>query len=472
MLKILFTTPPLSLEKRYGSLAGGGSSSPSLGILMLAAVARQQGFECSVIDASALNLSEPELLYHIEKLTPDIIGISSTTLAIGNANSLAEAVKRLFPDVVIIAGGPHVTAAPRDTMTRFPALDIAVVGEGEATIAELLLALQNGSDLSSVSGIICRSGSDLIDTGRRPLIASLDSLPFPAWELLEGFPERYLPAPFKVKSLPAATLVSSRGCPNSCIFCDRSVFGSSGHAHSAEYIVKQVTELHLRYGIREFSFEDDTFITFKKRLVSICEQLISLKLGITWTCLGRVNHVSAENLDLMRRAGCWQISFGIESGCQDILNLVNKGISLDQVRHAVRLSRKAGIKTKGFFIIGHPGETENTLSMTQKFALELPLNDISVSLMTPFPGSELYERAAEFGTFDSNWENMSLLNAVFVPHGLTREHLERAQKEMIKRFYFRPLVAADYIMRLVQRPTLVKAFWNGFQSLVRSIPQT
>jgi radical SAM superfamily enzyme YgiQ (UPF0313 family) len=436
---------------------------------MLAAVARQQGFDSSVIDASALNLSEPELLQHIEKLAPNIIGISSTTLAIGNANSLAEAVKRRFSDMVIIVGGPHITAAPRDTMTRFPSLDIAVVGEGEATIADLLLALQNGPDLTGVSGIICRSGNDLIDTGRRPLIDDLDTLPFPAWDLLEGFPERYLPAPFKVRNLPAATLVTSRGCPNACIFCDRSVFGSNCHAHSADYIIKQMADLHQRYGIREFSFEDDTFITFKKRLIELCERLISLKLDISWSCLGRVNHVNAENLELMRRAGCWQISFGIESGSQDILNLVNKGMTLDQVRHAVRLSRDAGIKTKGFFIIGHPGETRDTLRMTRDFALELPLNDISVSLMTPFPGSELYDRAIEFGIFDTNWENMNLLNAVFVPHALTREDIEHAQKELIRRFYLRPRVIADYCMRLMRRPFLLKSFWSGFRSLFRSL---
>jgi radical SAM superfamily enzyme YgiQ (UPF0313 family) len=422
-----------------------------------------------VIDASALNLSEQELLHHIEKLKPDVIGISSTTLAIGNANSLALSVKRLFPDVVIVAGGPHVTAIPLETMKLFPAFDIAVVGEGEATIAELLLALQNGPDLTRVSGIIYRSANNLIDTGHRPLINDLDSLPFPAWDLLEGFPDRYLPAPFKVKNLPAATLVTSRGCPNACIFCDRSVFGSSCHAHSADYIVTQMVDLHKRYGIREFSFEDDTFITFKKRLIELCERLISLKLDISWSCLGRVNHVSAENLNLMRRAGCWQISFGIESGSQDVLNLVNKGMTLDQVRHAVRLSQKAGIKVKGFFIIGHPGETAETLRMTRDFALELPLNDISVSLMTPFPGSELHDRAAEFGTFDANWENMNLLNAVFVPHGLTRENLEDAQKELIRRFYLRPHVVTDYTMRLLHRPSLARGFWNGFVSLLRNM---
>jgi radical SAM superfamily enzyme YgiQ (UPF0313 family) len=436
---------------------------------MLAAVTRRKGLDCAVIDASALDMTEQELLQRITSINPDVICISSTTLAIGNANAIAAEVKRRFSTVTIIVGGPHVTAAPLETMTRLPALDIAVVGEGESTIVELLESLQAGKSPAAVQGIIYRNGTKLCDTGRRPLIADLDSLPFPAWDLLEEFPERYLPAPFKVRNLPAATLVTSRGCPNTCMFCDRSVFGSNCHAFSAEYIVRQMAELHQRFGIKEFSFEDDTFITFKNRLQEICERLIDLNMGLSWSCLGRVNHVTDNNLKLMRRAGCWQISFGIESGSQEILELVNKGITLDQVRQAVRLSRDAGIKTKGFFIVGHPGETRETLRMTLDFALDLPLNDISVSLMTPFPGSELYNRANEFGSFDSNWENMNLLNAVFVPHGLTRKELECAQKELIKRFYLRPRIVADYGMRLIQRPALVKGFWKGFRSLIRSM---
>jgi radical SAM superfamily enzyme YgiQ (UPF0313 family) len=246
------------------------------------------------------------------------------------------------------------------------------------------------------------------------------------------------------------------------------VFGSSCHAYSADYVVGQMEELHQRYGIREFAFEDDTFITFKSRLKEICERLIDLRLDISWTCLGRVNHVTADNLKLMRRAGCWQISYGIESGSQEILALINKRVTLDQVRRAVRLTREAGLRSKGFFILGHPGETRETLRMTTDFALELPLDDISVCLMTPFPGTELYEQAAEFGEFDPDWGNMNLLNIVFIPHGLTRNDLEAAQKELIRRFYFRLRVVADYGMRLIRNPAMAKGLWNGLRSVVRS----
>jgi len=468
-LKVFFSTPPLSLQERYGSLAGGGSTSPSLGILILAAVARNEGFDCTVVDASALALTQDVLLERLEGIRPDILCISSTTLGIRNAGSLAAEAKRMIPSLKVVVGGPHITAAPLETMERFSAFDIAVIGEGELTLDELLLALSSGNSLSAVQGLIFREGNDLIDTGRRPFIRDLDSLPFPAWDLLEQFPNRYLPAPFKVMKLPAAILVTSRGCPNKCIFCDRSVFGSSCHGYSAEYVVKQMSELYHRYGIREFSFEDDTFITFRNRLKEICERLIELRLDISWTCLGRVNHVTAENLRLMRKAGCWQISFGIESGSAEILTLINKRVTLDQVRQAVLLSREAGIRSKGFFIIGHPGETHDSIRTTIDFALELPLDDISVSLMTPFPGTELYRRAAEFGEFDPDWGNMNLLNIVFIPHGLTRNDLVAAQKELLRRFYFRPRILFDYGKRLLSNPHMAKGLWNGFKSLTLSI---
>ncbi len=171
----------------------------------------------------------------------------------------------------------------------------------------------------------------------------------------------------------------------------------------------------------------------------------------------------------MKQAGCWQISFGIESGSQEILALINKRIRMEQVRQAVRLCREAGIRSKGFFILGHPGETPETLKTTIDFALALPLDDISVCHMTPFPGTELYERAAEFGEFNSDWSAMNLLSVVFIPRGLTRDDLQSAQKELIRRFYFRPRIMFDYGKRLARNPAMLRGLWNGFRSLVRSI---
>jgi radical SAM superfamily enzyme YgiQ (UPF0313 family) len=468
-MKILLTTPPISLEERYGNLAGAGSAAPSLGILLLAAVARQEGHAVVVLEAAALNLGLEATLARVAAERPDVLGISSTTLAIFHAHALAAAAKKLLPGLRTIIGGPHVSAAPEETMRRFPAFDLAVLGEGEATLAALLTTLAGAGELAAVQGIVYRAGEALQSTAPRPFLRDLDQLPLPAWDLLEGFPGRYAPAPFKVRQLPAASLVSSRGCPNHCIFCDRSVFGARCHGHSADYVVTMMQALQRDYGVREFSFEDDTFVTFKKRLNEICDKLIAARMGISWTCLGRVDHVTPENLALMQRAGCWQISFGIESGNQAILDTIGKGVTLEQIRSAIAATRQAGLLAKGFFIVGHPGETAATLQQTIDFALELPLNDISVTMLTPFPGTELYRRAAEFGTFDDDWRKLNLLNAVFIPHGLTAADLLRAQQELTRRFYLRPRVIADYAGRLLRNPRMAWGLAKGGMSFLKSI---
>ena len=459
----------MSMEERYGSLAGAGSCLPSLGILSLAAITRQKGFPTVLTDASALSLTVEKLLRRVEAEHPDILGISAATVSIFRAATLADLAKKRLPNITIIIGGPHVSEAPHETMERFPVFDVAVLGEGEETIIDLLKAMEARAPLEDIPGIVLRDSGKLISTGRRQFLEDLDQLPYPAWDLLEGFPEHYRPAPFKVRKCPAASLVTSRGCPNQCIFCDRSVFGASCHAFSAEYVVGMIRHLVERFGIREFSFEDDTFITFKKRLVTICQGIIDLGMDISWTCLGRVNGVDKETLELMRRAGCWQISFGIESGCQEILATLHKNVTLEQIQSAVALCRDAGILSKGFFIVGHPGETRETLSRTLNFALTLPLDDISVTMLTPFPGTEIHKRASEFGTFDSDWSKMNLLNAVFIPYGLTRKDLEQSQREMLRRFYLRPRIILGYLRRLAKNPAMTKGVLLGARAFINSI---
>lgn len=468
-MKIFFATPPISMEERYGSLAGAGSCLPSLGILSLAAVARQKGFPTVLTDASALSLTGAELMKRVESEKPNVLGLSATTFSISHAAEFALCVKERLPDTIVIIGGPHVTAVPYETMERFPVFDIAVIGEGEQTIADLLENIDKETSLIDIPGIVLRYRGKLLTTERRPFLKDLDLLPNPAWDLLERFPEHYLPAPFKVRRFPAASLVTSRGCPNQCIFCDRSVFGNSCHAFSAEYVVKMIRHLVERFGIREFSFEDDTFVTFKKRLRAICQGIIDLGIDISWTCLGRVNGVDSETLEMMRRAGCWQISFGIESGCQEILNAIHKNVTLEQIQKAVVLCRNAGILSKGFFIVGHPGETMDTLARTLNFILQLPLDDISVSMLTPFPGTEIYNRASEFGEFESDWSKMNLLNTVFIPHGLTREGLERYRRDILRRFYLRPRIILGYLRRIMANPAMAKGVLLGAKALFRNV---
>ncbi|MBF0244645.1 MAG: cobalamin-dependent protein [Planctomycetes bacterium] len=464
-MKILLVTPHISMQARYGNFAGAGNSTPTLGLLMLAAVAQRHGHSCVVVDAAAAVQPLAAILHAAQVQAPDLIGISSTTLSIMNAAEAARALKAVAPGSPLVLGGPHVSAVPEETMARFPEFDIGVLGEGEETFVELLAVLARSATPETVRGLIFRQDGRLVRTGQRPPIRTLDALPPPAWELLEGFPQSYLPAPFKTRLRPAASIVTTRGCPNRCIFCDRSVFGSSCHGYSAKGVIDLVEDLQRRFGIREICFEDDTFTMDRDRLDAVCHDLCRLKRPVAWSCLGRVNHVEPEMLANMRRAGCWYISFGIESGNQAILDRINKRTTLVQIRQAVIAARAAGITVKGFFMVGHPGETRATLVDTVRFALDLPLDDISVTMFTPFPGSAIHAQAAEFGTYDPDWSRMNLLNAVFVPHGLTVDDLVAAQREMLRRFYRRPRIMANYLWRLARNPALCRGFWQGLRAL-------
>ncbi|MFA4889811.1 MAG: radical SAM protein, partial [Candidatus Omnitrophota bacterium] len=261
---------------------------------------------------------------------------------------------------------------------------------------------------------------------------------------------------------PAALLVTSRGCPGQCIFCDRSVFGNWCSFYSAGYVIGMVRELHSRYGVKEIQFRDDNFVVFKKRLVEFCRMIIAERIDIVWSCAGRVDDVDTPTLRLMKQAGCWQIWYGIESGSDEVLKADKKNSTVAQAEEAVRLTDEAGISACGFFIVGHPKETEQDIKKTIDMILRLRLDDFHISYMVPFPGSELYLRAEEFGVFRNNWKNLSgWTSRVFIPYGLTQEALEKYSKEAFFKFYMRPRIILQYLLR-VAASRHVRLYFDGF----------
>jgi radical SAM superfamily enzyme YgiQ (UPF0313 family) len=379
-------------------------------------------------------------------------------------------IKRLDPSITVILGGPHLTAVPEETMERFPEFDIGVIGEGEETVVDLLDALTHGRDLNEVEGILFRSEQNgCIRTPRRKFIPNLDEYPFPAWDLLPDFPQAYTSPPFKIKRSPAVSIVTSRGCPYRCIFCDTSVFGGTFRSYSAEYVVEMMKELYDRHKIREFIIEDDTFLVSKERAFNICASILKEGFDISWSCNSRVNLVSKDILRAMKKAGCWRICFGIESGNQGILDLERKQITLEQAEKAVAWTREAGMLAKGFFMTGHPQETEQTLRQTIDFAQRLKLSDVTVTALTPLPGSQLYAVADRYGAFDNDWRKMNLLNRVFVPFGLTEKTLEKYHKGMLRAFYLRPGIIGSYLNRIVQNPRLISGVMKGFAAFLKTV---
>jgi radical SAM superfamily enzyme YgiQ (UPF0313 family) len=291
----------------------------------------------------------------------------------------------------------------------------------------------------------------------------------PAWDLLPELSKYYKPPLFSFQNTPSTSIVTTRGCHGVCIFCDRAVFGNRIRGYSADYILRMVKELYYNYGIRDILIDDDSFIVLRERLIRICKMLIDEGLDISWSCNARVDHVNLEILDLMRDAGCWQIAYGIESGSQKILNALSKNIELNQVRRALKWTNEAGIRTKGFFMIGNIGESKDTIKETINFARDTDLDDFQISIFTPFPGSEVYKNIKSYGDFEDDWKKMTGWYPVFVPKGLTSDELLKCQKKAFIAFYLRPKIIFSYLSLCAKKPGNIPKMLLGGLTLLKGL---
>lgn len=470
MIDLILVDPPVASVARLGKLAPAGSYWPSLGLGFLAAVARNEGFSVKIIDSNALGLYGKLLIKTIIKDNPRFVGISATTLTIDTVGKIANAIKKKSPKTIIIVGGAHITAVPKDTLKVYKSIDIGVIGEGEVVLKKLLLALDKKRSIRKIEGLAIRNGEEIILTGNRQFIKDLDSLPFPAWDLFPNFPKGYSPAANCIRKLPAAHLFTSRGCTGTCIFCDRSVFGRVTRMHSAKRVLDMVEYLVKNYGISEIQFYDDNMALFPKRLEAICKGLIKRKLNISWTCQARCDMITPQKLKLMKAAGCWQIGLGIESGSDKILRILQKGENREIMRKAVREISKAGIEAKGYFILGNPTETKATLRETINLILSLPFTYVHTTYFTPYPGSAAFWIAERYGKFKykNDWAKIGhgTIDSIYVPFGLTKKDLEDSAKEIFRRFYFRPKTIFYLMRKVITTPVLWPTYARGFVSVV------
>jgi radical SAM superfamily enzyme YgiQ (UPF0313 family) len=456
------------MEARYGIFSVAGNTQPAFALVCLAAIAEQEETKVHIIDAAAEGLTVEAVFQEVLEIRPDIVGISSTTAGIVSSGKLAIMIKNAMPGTITVIGGCHVTAIPVDTLSEFPGFDVAVIGEGEETFKELIRSVKTKRNVpADLTGTAVRLHGSIHVHHRRPFIQDMDALPLPAWHLLRGFPNAFHPTPTRIRRFPCASIVLTRGCPNQCLFCDRSVFGNKIRSCSVEQAIKIVKDLRYNFGVKEILIEDDTFIISRKRIEEFCMMMIAEKIDVSWSCLGRADRVNPDILNLMKKAGCWHISFGIESGDQRLLDSMRKNEQLSDIENAICWCHKIGLKTAGFFILGFPGETKESLSLTRNLALKLPLDDISVMRLTPFPGTAVYNNASQYGTFDRDWEKMNVLNAVFVPHGLLQSELDDAGDRMLKAFYLRPRIAFQKIIDVLLNIRLLMPMLKGLIALAR-----
>ncbi|KKP36329.1 MAG: radical SAM protein, partial [Candidatus Peregrinibacteria bacterium GW2011_GWF2_33_10] len=341
-----------------------------------------------------------------------------------------------------------------------------VLGESEYTTLELVRHILGGKDIHDIKGIIYMTKGRVIKNPPRELIQDLGELPMPAYHLLPPM-DLYHPQIHTYRHKPVIPMVTSRGCPHRCIFCDQGVFGKRFRYISGKKVVDQIEELQKRYGVREIAFQDDIFTLNKQRIYEMCDEIEKRKLKIAWSCISRADCLDRDLLKRMKKAGCWMIAMGIESGNQEILDFIKKDVKLEKIREVTDWAYEEGIKVRGFFQIGHPKETKQTIEDTINFAKSLKIYTAEFTISTPFKGTELYEIAKDYGTFDtSNKSKFSKMFPVFTPTGLTQEFLLKKQKELHRRYYLRPKKILEFAL-LIRNFGDIKRYWAGAKILLK-----
>ncbi len=387
-----------NIQQSVTKLDKKSAKTPPIGIMYLAAVLKQHHYEVSLLDAEALNLSLEETLEEIRKINPDVLGMTCTTPLYNIALMISKEIKKENQKMRIVLGGPHISALPNESISH-PEIDFIVKGEGEYSFLNLVTAIEKEistgqkQDYSQVKGIGYLINGQPFLTAPQELIANLDEIPFPARELtpVDNYLKLYTGKKYTV-------MTSTRGCPYQCIFCDSVItFGHRARFRSADNVIAEIKEVVEKYDIRDITFTDDTFTLNKERTVEICKKIIESNLKINFICSSRANTIDEERLEWLKKAGCVQITFGIESGDDNVLRTIKKGITTDMARKSIALVKKYGIGTHASYMLGNPGETLETVRKTINFARELDTDYAQFSIATPFPGTEMWDMANKQG---------------------------------------------------------------------------
>lgn len=441
-------------------IKAGRIDSPLLSLAVLAANITKFGHETKILDLNLYNVPSTILRKEINDFKPQYVGVTFVTPLFNEMVYIANEIKKYGPDTKIIGGGAHASSLPKETLTNSP-LDIVVIGEGDFTILDIV----EGKNLADIPGIAYKYNGKIIINHPRKYIEDLDTLPFPAWQLYDL--RQYKTSKLMVRKNPAGWIETSRGCPFNCCYCNKSVFGKHFRVKTPERVVDEIDYM-LKLGFKEIHIADDMFTTNVDRIKKICEEIIKRKLNFPWaTVTGiRVDRGDQEMYKLMARAGCYRVYYGIESGNQEILNNVGKKITLEQVKNAVRMAKKAGLETCGFFMLALPGETEKTMKDTINFACELNLDLAKVTITTPLPGTTLYnelEKEERIKTKDWSKYNLYLpANRIYEHENLNWKIIEKYFNKFYRKFYWRP----EYVLkRLIKSISQRALFYDLFSFL-------
>ncbi len=437
-MKVLLINPPTNdviATELPGHVSSEVGSFPPLGLLYLASgLRRDGGHAVSVLDMPGSGCTLAALPARLRALAPELVGITAITHNLVGVRDTARVIRETLPDIPVVMGGPHVNAFPVEA-AQLEGIDYAVAGEGELSFRMLVDALAAGAEPTGVPGLSSRAAP-----GAAPpaVETDLDGLAFPARDLVRAEDYFYVLG----KRATFATIIASRGCPYKCIFCSTPHGGY--RTRSPANIVDEV-ELCLASGAEEIHFVDDTFNLGSRRLATISEEIIRRRVPVRWSFRGRADGVDAEGAALARRAGCIRMHLGVETGTAEGLELLRKGVALDQIERAVHLARENRIVTAAYFIIGCPHEkTERDVMETIRFAVRLAPDFAMFNILAIYPGTELFDMAVAKGLLEADfWSGFALDPRPDFTIPLWEEHLDRATLDRLltsayRRFYLRP----------------------------------
>lgn len=466
---VILMTIPNNMDKVVGWGAKFVTPLAPYGLMYLVSSLREAHISCTIVDCYAEGFGIQEALKVVGRTTPNIIGLSIMTSQAFVACELIKQLRQQHPQVKIVLGNIHADVFADWFLSKGFA-DAVVHGEGEHTFTELCQVYLSGGDPGVVRGISYVTPDGIIEkTPTRPLFQDLDKVPIPIWDELPHhryrFPLYFHPPGVSPKK--SVHMFTSRGCPYNCVFCTVHK-NKTIRYHSISRVMSEIEMLIRTLGADYIFMMDSLFTVTTKRLTEICEEILHRGLQFTWGCEGRVNFVAKhpEVLGLMKKAGCVHISYGIESGDQQVLNLAKKQITLEQVKHAVCYTAEAGIEPEGLFMLGLPGDTRESMQKTINLAKRLPFGYAQFAITTPFPGSELYYELVRQQKIDPYaWDQFSQYAAlggknstqiVYVPDGLSSEDIFRWQKKALREFYMRwkPIWRTIRNFRLTMIPEL------------------
>jgi len=461
MKRVLLVTPPTNATKQV---------TPDLGIGFLASAMRNAGYEADFIDVRRDALSRAAFIDRVKAHPYPMVGVKVFSTALAEANEVLAAIRQAAPGVKIVIGGPHPTHAPEGSLVSCPDADVAVIGEGDAAIVELARRFESGESLASVESVAYRENGAITVNARRSFM-ELDALPLPAWDLMDprlyrDFEDLWY---FSMGDLTAPVTVG-RGCPFKCTFCsDFIVSGKNVRYRKVESVIAEIELLVSRYGVDEIHLTDSIFTINKKYVYEFANTLVRKNIKIHWaTPYGtRLDTLDADLLRAMEDSGCYGTSVGIESGTERMMRFIKKQITPQLVEEKLALIKSTtDFLVQGFFILGYPTETRETMQATIDFACRLPLD---MAVFAPFratPGTEIARYLEENEPeFKPDWVNQTVESLLYSPRGIPAAEMEQWHRKAYRAFYFRPATAFRFL-RMIRGKRELSLLARKFKSRI------